>query len=119
MASSAPRRTSLGLTRGRIRFRLLVGLIVAMFVFPAFAAAQGSNPARDQYNDIPGAAGAAEDQYKDIPACLNCGDPDGGLGGNVGPLPFTGFDVIAMVAVALGVTGVGLALQRAVARESR
>ena len=32
----------------------------------------------------------------------------GGLGGNVGPLPFTGFDVIAMAAVALAVTGIGL-----------
>ncbi len=40
-----------------------------------------------------------------------------GLGGNVGPLPFTGFDVIAMAAVALAVTGLGLALQRAVARD--
>ena len=44
---------------------------------------------------------------------------DGGLGGNVGPLPFTGFDVIAMAAVALAVTGLGLALQRAVSREPR
>ena len=35
-----------------------------------------------------------------------------------GPLPFTGFDVIAMAAVALAVTGLGLALQRAVSRES-
>ncbi len=76
-----------------------------MLAFPAFAVAQGSNPSRDQ--------------YKDIPACLDCGTDGGGLGGNVGPLPFTGFDVIAMVAVALGVTGVGLALQRAVARESQ
>ena len=40
-----------------------------------------------------------------------------GLGGNVGPLPFTGFDVIAMAAVALAVTGLGLGLQRAVSRE--
>ena len=62
---------------------LLVGMIAAMLAFPALAAAQGSSPTRDQ--------------YKDIPACLDCGDPDGGLGGNVGPLPFTGFDVIAMV----------------------
>ena len=35
----------------------------------------------------------------------------------MGPLPFTGFDVIAMAAVALAVTGLGLALQRAVSRE--
>ena len=44
-------------------------------------------------------------------------DNGSGLGGRVGPLPFTGFDVIAMAAVALAVTGLGLALQRAVSRE--
>lgn len=75
-----------------------------MLAFPALAAAQSSSPTRDQ--------------YKDIPTCVDCGDDPNGLGGNVGPLPFTGFDVIAMVAVALAVTGIGLALQRAVARES-
>ena len=82
-------------------------LLVAMLAFPAFAAAQ--TPTDDQYDDIPPAAsgGGGGDP----------GDP-GGLGDNVGPLPFTGFDVIAMLAVALAVTGVGLALQRAVARES-
>ena len=36
----------------------------------------------------------------------------------MGPLPFTGFDVIAMAAVALAVAGLGLALQRAVSRGS-
>ena len=46
------------------------------------------------------------------------GSGGGGLDGNLGPLPFTGFDVIAMAAVALAVTGLGLALQRAVSRES-
>jgi hypothetical protein len=47
------------------------------------------------------------------------GDPGSpsGLGGRVGPLPFTGFDVIAMAAVALAVAGLGLALQRAVSRQ--
>lgn len=78
-----------------------------MLAFPALAAAQVSGPTRDQ--------------YKDIPQCVDCSpDPggSGGLGGNVGPLPFTGFDVIAMAIVALTVTGIGLALQRAVARES-
>ena len=48
------------------------------------------------------------------------GDGDGGgLNNSVGPLPFTGFDVIAMLAVALAVTGLGLALQRAVSREPK
>lgn len=46
-------------------------------------------------------------------------DPQSGSGLNssVGPLPFTGFDVLAMAAVALAVTGLGLGLQRAVARQ--
>jgi hypothetical protein len=106
MKRNASQRTGFERPRGALRARLVIGLVVAMLAFPAFAAAQGSSPTRDQ--------------YKDIPACLDCGSEDpGGLGGNVGPLPFTGFDVIAMVAVALGVAGVGLALQRAVARESQ
>ena len=86
-----------------IRFRLAALLLVAMLAFPAFA--MGQSPTADQYDPIP-------------PPPINTGDGGSGLGGNVGPLPFTGFDVIAMLAVALAVTGVGLALQRAVARES-
>ena len=98
-----------------LRLRVVALVLIAMFALPAFAAAQ--TPAKDQYRG----------------PCLNCslsgggagntgdpgdpGDPSG-LSGNVGPLPFTGFDVIAMLAVALTVTGIGLTLQRAVARES-
>lgn len=87
-------------------------LLVAMLAFPALASAQSTSaqsPTDDQY--------AGSDVSLDQQ--VNSGDPgDPGLGGNVGPLPFTGFDVIAMLAVALTVTGIGLALQRAVARES-
>jgi hypothetical protein len=94
-----------------LKVRLAALLLVSIFAFPAIATAQ--SPSDDQYDEVP---------------CVNCasqgggaagdpGDPSG-LSGNVGPLPFTGFDVIAMLAVALAVTGVGLALQRAVARES-
>jgi hypothetical protein len=94
-----------------IRFRVVALLLIAMFAFPAFAMGQG--PTAEQYDPIPppphttGGGGSA-----------GGGSADGGFSGNVGPLPFTGFDVIAMLAVALAVTGVGLALQRAVARES-
>ena len=89
-----------------IRIRLAALLLVAALAFPAFAGAQ--SPTDDQYNDVP------------PPVELERGgggDPSG-LGDSVGPLPFTGFDVIVMLAVALAVTGVGLALQRAVSRES-
>ena len=67
-------------------------------------------------------AGGPTDAQYDPPSVLvetsaGASDPSdpSGLNESVGPLPFTGFDVIAMLAVALAVTGLGLALQRAVA----
>lgn len=78
---------------------------------PVTAGAQqiqgGDGPTGDQYDPpvvkVETAAGGNDP-----------GDPSA-LNDNVGPLPFTGFDVIAMLAVALAVTGLGLGLQRAVA----
>ena len=110
MSGNSNQRTVAGRTSG-LRSRLVVAVLIAMLAFPAFAAAQGSSPTQDQYDDIPQSTAAGGGS--------GSGDPGGtGLGDPVGPLPFTGFDVIAMIAVALAVTGVGLALQRAVGRES-
>ena len=100
----------------RLTARFALVVLIAMFAFPALASAQ--SPSNDQYDEVPcvncsqagGGSGSIDDPG-------DPGDPSG-LSDNVGPLPFTGFDVIAMIAVALAVTGVGLALQRAVARES-
>ena len=86
---------------------ILVALLIAAFAFPAVAAAQQVDPTQRQYNDS-----LTQINQVDQP-----NDPSTGLDGRVGPLPFTGFDVIAMAAVALAVTGLGLALQRAVSRE--
>ncbi|MDQ3730168.1 MAG: hypothetical protein M3355_11350 [Actinomycetota bacterium] len=91
--------------------------MLSIGAMPAIASAQGSID-----------AGPTADQYD--PATITfenrAGDPgsgdapsSGGLNDSVGSLPFTGFDVIAMLAVALAVTGLGLALQRAVSREPR
>ena len=93
---------------------LLVVAIFAALLLPAFAGAQQTSPSDAQYsNNLSqvstgggGGTGTAG------------GSGSSGLGGNVGPLPFTGFDVIAMAAVALAVTGLGLALQRAVSRDT-
>jgi hypothetical protein len=79
----------------------LAGLL-AIFAMPAFAVAQA--PTDDQYD-------------KTTTRIIDLTDQDG-LDGQVGPLPFTGFDVVAMLAVALAVTGLGLALQRAVSRQA-
>lgn len=87
----------------------LAGLLIVVFcaslAAPAFAGAQQIDPTTSAYGDKLTQINVGDDP----PA-------DDGLGGRVGPLPFTGFDVIAMAAVALAVTGLGLGLQRAVSR---
>jgi hypothetical protein len=88
---------------------VVVLVVCASLIAPSLAGAQSASPSNSQ--------------YKDTLTQINAGNPPddsgsgSGLGGNVGPLPFTGFDVIAMAAVALAVTGLGLALQRAVSRD--
>jgi hypothetical protein len=87
---------------------MLVALAITAFALPGVAAAQQIAPTQSQYDDSLTQVSTGVD------------NPDGpsadGLDSRVGPLPFTGFDVIAMAAVALAVTGLGLALQRAVSR---
>ena len=94
---------------------ILAVAVLMLGAAPAISAAQGGNsfgtgPTADQYDP-------STITFRDDPA--DPADPSGGLNDSVGPLPFTGFDVIAMLAVALAVTGLGLALQRAVSREPR
>jgi hypothetical protein len=89
-------------------------VLCASLAVPALAGAQQVDPTQAQYDDQLTQINSGYDP----PATP--GDPGGsgsGLGGNVGPLPFTGFDVIAMLAVALAVAGLGLVLQRAVSRD--
>jgi hypothetical protein len=88
----------------------LIAVVAIGIGAPAASAQQingGGDPTSDQYDppavQVQTQAGASDPN-----------DPSG-LTDPVGPLPFTGFDVIAMLAVALAVTGLGLALQRAVA----
>jgi len=113
----------------------LVGLAGALLA-PAVAGAQtiDPTPADKQYGNILSLSGGGENggdpsgdpsgdsATGNVPGAVGSatglqGNSATGLQGNVGPLPFTGFDVIAMIAVALGVTGLGLGLRRAVARE--
>jgi hypothetical protein len=96
---------------GRVALLAIVALAVA-FAAPAIANAQTLEPTQGQYDDT-------LTQISQGANPNNPGGPDeptGTLDENVGPLPFTGFDVIAMAAVALAVAGLGLALQRAVSR---
>jgi hypothetical protein len=94
---------------------LLVATVLGFGAMPAVAGAQGESidvgPTSAQYDP---ATITFENRTSD-----GSSGSSGGLNDSVGSLPFTGFDVIAMLAVALAVTGLGLALQRAVSREPR
>ena len=95
---------------------LLIVAFCASLIVPAFAGAQQVSPTQSQYGDqLTQVNQGGSTPPGSTPS--NTGTSGSGLGGNVGPLPFTGFDVIAMAAVALAVTGLGLALQRAVSRQ--
>jgi hypothetical protein len=99
---------------------LLVVALCASIAVPALAGAQQVDPTTQQYS---GQLSQLNTGGKPPANTSNAGAPAAspggtGLSGHVGPLPFTGFDVIAMAAVALAVTGLGLALQRAVSRET-
>jgi hypothetical protein len=102
---------------------LLVVALCASIAAPALAGAQQVDPTTSQYGDQlsqintggNGNTPSSTPSSGSAPAASPSGT---GLGGHVGPLPFTGFDVIAMAAVALAVTGLGLALQRAVSRDT-
>ena len=96
--------------RSKLAGTLVVALIAALAV-PTIAAAQQVSPTDRQYRDTLTQVGGGLADPADPTAT------DTGLSKRVGPLPFTGFDVIAMATVALAVTGLGLGLQRAVTRE--
>lgn len=91
----------------------VVGLLTAsVLAFGLAPAAFAQDTATSSFS-----TGPTTDQYTDKTTSFGERTEGGGLNDPMGPLPFTGLDVIAMLAVALTVTGLGLALQRAVSRE--
>lgn len=91
------------ITLRRMFAAAVLSVALVAVVMPGFAAAQSSSPTQDQYVSV------VHQNHN--------GTPGGsGLNGRVGPLSFTGFDVLAMAGIALAVTGLGLGLQRAVSR---
>jgi hypothetical protein len=100
------RKTSNAIRRG-FAVALLSALLVGA-ITPVAAGAQATSPTCDQYSStncqINNNGGGSGDAGAD------------GLNSRIGSLPFTGFDVLSMAAVALAVTGLGLVLQRAVSK---
>jgi hypothetical protein len=104
--------------RGALAVAVLCVALVAMAA-PSFVAA-ASNPTKAQYHTqaqqpFNGGGGGKGSPPSTTPPSVDTPSTSG-LNGNVGPLPFTGFDVLSMAAVALAVSGAGLLLQRAVSR---
>ncbi|HEX2468060.1 MAG TPA: hypothetical protein VHJ54_07640 [Solirubrobacterales bacterium] len=92
---------------------VLAALLIIGLAVPSLAFAQRIGPTDSQYGDTATQVTRAAEPVTRVDEPNN---PSTGLDSRVGPLPFTGFDVIAMSAVALAVTGLGLGLQRAVSR---
>lgn len=105
---------------------MIAASMLAIAVAPAMAGAQTTSPTCEQYSSSSGTLGGGGSNGPTIGGTqCNQVDPGGGggssnnssgLSSRVGGLPFTGFDVLSMAAVALAVTGLGLVLQRAVSR---
>lgn len=113
------RKTSNAIRRG-LAAALLSALLVGA-ITPVSAGAQATSPTCEQYSRTTGTFGGGGGNTNCQRINNNGGggiDPsgDGLLKSRIGSLPFTGFDVLSMAAVALAVTGLGLVLQRAVSR---
>lgn len=104
--------------KNRIAVGAILTALLAVLAVPMVASAQSISPTQDQYDNIINLQGEGQSTPNDPPPSgqTNVGS-ETGLGSDVGPLPFTGFDVIAMIAVALAVTGLGLGLRYAVSRQ--
>jgi hypothetical protein len=102
--------------------KALVTCFAAMLlagVIPVAAGAQATSPTCEQYSPATGTfGGGGSGSNSNCQEVVNNGDGGGssGLNSPIANLPFTGFDVISMAAVALAVTGLGLVLQRAVSK---
>lgn len=93
--------------------RALVAVLVAALALALPGAALAGTPSADQYGN---SSEQVQSQVSgDGSGPSDGGTPSSGLHSEVGPLPFTGLDLIAMAIVAVGVVGLGIALQRMVA----
>jgi hypothetical protein len=77
-------------------------LLMVALAMPAAAVADGSG----------GPCDPTEAQYAPPIDMTECGDPPTSVATPSGTLPFTGLDVVSLLAVALAMTGIGLALRR-------
>jgi hypothetical protein len=97
-----------------LRAVLALACLVAGLVLPSQAAAQTTVINGQKCTPT-------EAQYR-TPSVLNC-EPitTGGGGGfnSFGPLPFTGLDLISLLAISVALTGAGLALRRLTPSEGK
>lgn len=87
-----------------------VALVLALaLAVPAVASAQVTDPTAKQYDStLQQVQQVSAEQTPDNPAAAQ----NSGLSNNVGSLPFTGFDLLAMAVAAAAITGTGVVLRR-------
>jgi hypothetical protein len=101
------------IARPRIASLVLIAVVGALFVGPASALAQDalSNPSAAQYEPQSQVQGTTTTGSNNAVAATPSSGSNGG-GGSTGTLPFTGLDVVVLLAVALALIGTGVALKR-------
>ncbi len=98
-------------TRTALAAALAVVALAAVMLLPATAAAQAGCTPTDKQYDRPTNVLCEEDDK--IDAGGEAGDEAVASGGGEGgELPFTGFDAISLLAIAVALTGVGFTLRR-------
>ena len=97
--------TSMRSLHARLRGVLALAVLLVALALPMQAPAAATVGGQD--------CTPTQAQYQSPPNVLQC-EPiaAGSGGGGGGALPFTGFDVISLLAIAVALTGTGLALRR-------
>jgi hypothetical protein len=97
-------------TRTALAAAVAVVALAAVMLLPAGAVAQDNcTPTDKQYNKPTNVLCEEDDT---IEAGGEAGDEAVAAGGGGGELPFTGFDAISLLAIAVALTGVGFTLRR-------
>lgn len=99
-------------TRTALAAALAVVALAAVMLLPTTAAAQAGCTPTDYQYDKP--TNVLCEEVEEIDAAGGAGDEavNSGGGDGDGELPFTGFDALSLLAIAVALTGVGFTLRR-------
>ena len=100
------------LNRKSIRLGILLTAVAGLLVAPGTGLAQ-DDPSASQYDPpIPSAAAGEAGESAEAAAGTASGNSGSGLDSPIGSLPFTGMDLLILLAVACLLVGTGMALRK-------